>query len=83
MGVRVNSVSPTVTMTEMGRQAWADPAKSGPMLAHIPLGSFPEPTDVADAILWLLSDACRMIHGADVPVDGGYSSIGGACVGQL
>jgi NAD(P)-dependent dehydrogenase (short-subunit alcohol dehydrogenase family) len=80
LGVRVNAVSPTVTMTPMGREAWADPAKSGPMLAHIPLGRFPEPSDVADAVLWLLSDACKMVHGANLPVDGGYSAIGGACL---
>ena len=80
VGVRVNAVSPTVTMTDMGRQAWADPAKRAPMLAHIPLGRFPEPSDVADAVLWLLSDACAMVHGANVPVDGGYTSIGAACL---
>ena len=80
LGVRVNAVSPTVTMTPMGREAWADPAKSGPMLAHIPLGRFPEPSDVADAVLWLLSDACKMVHGANLPVDGGFSSIGAACL---
>lgn len=39
-GIRVNSVNPTVTMTDMGRLGWADPAKAGPMLAKIPLGRF-------------------------------------------
>lgn len=80
LGVRVNAVSPTVTMTPMGKQAWSDPAKATPMLNHIPLGRFPEPEDVADAILWLLSDACKMVHGANLPVDGGFSSIGAACL---
>jgi len=36
--VRVNAVNPTVTMTEMGKVGWSDPAKAGPMLAKIPLG---------------------------------------------
>ena len=80
LGVRVNAVSPTVTMTDMGRAAWADPAKSRPMLAHIPLGRFPEPPDVAEAVLWLLSDGAKMVHGANVPVDGGYTALGGACL---
>ena len=71
LGVRVNAVSPTVTMTDMGRQAWADPAKSAPMLGRIPLGRFPEPSDVADAVLFLLSDECKMVHGQDLAVDGG------------
>ena len=79
-GARVNAVSPTITMTHMGREAWADPAKSGPALARIPLGRFPEPGDVADAVAWLLSDACAMVHGANVPVDGGFTAVGMACL---
>ena len=33
-------MSPTIVMTRMGRQAWSDPAKSGPMLARTPMGKF-------------------------------------------
>ena len=80
LGVRVNAVSPTVTMTDMGRQAWADPAKSAPMLGRIPLGRFPEPSDVADAVLFLLSDECKMVHGQDLAVDGGFTAVGSACL---
>lgn len=36
--IRVNSVNPTVVMTEMGRKWWNDPDRGGPMLAKIPLG---------------------------------------------
>lgn len=35
--IRVNSVNPTVIMTEMGKLGWDDPAKADPMLAKIPL----------------------------------------------
>ena len=38
--IRVNAVNPTVVMTDMGKLAWSDPAKAGPMLAQIPLGRF-------------------------------------------
>ncbi|TNN49583.1 L-xylulose reductase [Liparis tanakae] len=38
--IRVNSVNPTVVMTDMGRLAWSDPHKSNTMLARIPLGRF-------------------------------------------
>jgi len=38
--IRVNSVNPTVVMTDMGRMAWSDPAKAQPMLDRIPLGRF-------------------------------------------
>lgn len=38
--IRVNSVNPTVVMTEMGKMAWSDPGKSGPVLNKIPLNRF-------------------------------------------
>ena len=70
--IRVNSVNPTVTLTPMGKMAWGDPAKSGPMLAKIPLGKFADPIDVAHAVAFLLSDQSRMITGVTLPVDGGF-----------
>ncbi len=71
-GIRVNSINPTVVMTEMGRRAWADPAKGGPMLARIPLGRFPECADVASVICFVLSDAAGMLNGLALRVDGGF-----------
>ena len=41
-GIRVNCVNPTVVLTSMGRKAWSDPDKAGPMLAKIPLGRLDE-----------------------------------------
>ena len=70
--IRVNAVNPTVTLTDMGKLAWSDPAKSGPMLAKIPLGKFAEPSDVANTVAYLLSDQADMIHGAMIPIDGGF-----------
>ncbi|XP_017299381.1 L-xylulose reductase-like [Diaphorina citri] len=43
--IRVNSVQPTVVMTQMGRTGWSDPAKAEPMLAKTPLGRFAEPPE--------------------------------------
>jgi NAD(P)-dependent dehydrogenase (short-subunit alcohol dehydrogenase family) len=70
-GIRVNAVNPTVAMTAMGRLAWSDPAKSGPVLKRIPLGRFAEPEEIADAILYLLSDRASMVNGVSLRVDGG------------
>lgn len=72
LGIRVNTVNPTVTLTPMGRKAWSDPAKSGAILARIPVGRFAEPEDVAEATLFLLSDEAAMINGVSLPVDGGF-----------
>ncbi|WP_442502107.1 SDR family oxidoreductase [Marinivivus vitaminiproducens] len=74
-GIRVNAVNPVVTLTPMAEKAWSDPAKSGPMLARIPLGRFVRPDEVAEAILYLLSDRAAMIHGICLPVDGGFRAI--------
>lgn len=37
-GIRVNSVNPTVIMTEMAKVGWSDPARANEMLSKIPLG---------------------------------------------
>ncbi|UGX88863.1 SDR family oxidoreductase [Phyllobacterium meliloti] len=71
-GIRVNAVNPTVTLTPMAVKAWSDPKKSAGMLNRIPVGRFAEPVDVAEAILFLLSDEAAMVNGIAMPVDGGY-----------
>ena len=71
-GIRVNGVHPTVTLTPMAVKAWSDPAKAAGMMARIPLGRFAEPEEIAEVILFLLSDAASMVHGLSMPVDGGY-----------
>ncbi|XP_050422198.1 L-xylulose reductase-like [Adelges cooleyi] len=71
-GIRTNNVNPTVVMTKMGAKAWSDPAKSGPILARIPLGKFAEPQDVANVTLFLLSDFSSYVNGVSIPVDGGF-----------
>ena len=73
-GIRVNSVNPTVVMTEMGKRAWSDPSKGGPMLARIPLGRFAECEDIASVVCFVLSDAGAMLNGLALRVDGGFSA---------
>jgi len=73
--IRVNSVNPTVIMTDMGRLGWSDPAKANPMLTKIPLRRFGEVQEVVDAVLYLLSDKASMITGTSLPVDGGYVAV--------
>jgi NAD(P)-dependent dehydrogenase (short-subunit alcohol dehydrogenase family) len=71
-GIRVNSVNPTVVLTEMGKRAWSDPVKGGPMLARIPLGRFAECEDVASVVCFLLTDGAAMLNGLALRVDGGF-----------
>lgn len=71
-GVTVNSVSPTVVLTDLGRQAWAGP-KGEAHKAQIPTGRFALPEEIAAAVLFLSSNASDMVNGADLVVDGGYT----------
>lgn len=71
-GIRVNAVNPTVTLTPMAVKAWSDPAKAAGMMGRIPMGRFATPEDVAEVVLFLLTDAAAMVHGLALPVDGGF-----------
>mmetsp|Transcript_23268 Transcript_23268/g.92709 ORF Transcript_23268/g.92709 Transcript_23268/m.92709 type:complete len:83 (+) Transcript_23268:984-1232(+) len=73
--IQTNSVAPTIVMTDMGKKAWGDPERGDPMLARIPAGRFGEPFEVADAVLFLASDAANFISGQILCVDGGYTTI--------
>ena len=70
-GIRANTVNSVVTMTPMGRAAWADPDKAARKLGRIPLGRFCEPMDISGVIAFLLSDDAAMINGVSINVDGG------------
>ncbi|CAB1438347.1 unnamed protein product [Pleuronectes platessa] len=70
--IRVNSVNPTVVMTERGRLAWSQSEKAKTMMARVPLGRFAEVEDIVNSILFLLSDKSNMTNGVTLPVDGGF-----------
>lgn len=72
--IRVNSVNPTVVMTDMSNFYWGRPDVGGPFLEQMPLGRWATVDDVAGPIVFLLSDASAMITGASLPIDGGYTS---------
>ena len=71
-GIRVNSVSPGVIHREGIEAAWPEGVKR--WLEAAPLGRMGTNTDVADAVLFLVSDASRWITGANLVVDGGVTA---------
>ena len=74
-GIRVNAVAPGTINTERVRQLPDEPGGSeyveGIKAAH-PMGRLGEPSEVANAILFLASDEASFITGAILPVDGGF-----------
>ncbi len=68
-GVRVNAVAPGLVKTDMARALW-EPNEEV-MARRTPLGRLGEPTDIANAVLFLCSDAASWITGEALVVDGG------------
>lgn len=74
-GVRVNCVRPGAILTEISK-AWMEdhPEWLPAVIARTPLGHPDEVEDVAQATLWLLSDAAKYATGAILDVSGGWVS---------
>jgi 3-oxoacyl-[acyl-carrier protein] reductase len=73
-GIRVNAVCPVMGATQLIEQflGTADtPEARARVIAGIPLGRLSTPDDVAEATLYLASDAAAFITGIELPVDGG------------
>jgi NAD(P)-dependent dehydrogenase (short-subunit alcohol dehydrogenase family) len=68
-GIRVNAVSPGLIWFDGLDAAWPDGV--GRYTRAVPLGRLGLPADVADACLFLASDAARWITGSELVVDGG------------
>jgi NAD(P)-dependent dehydrogenase (short-subunit alcohol dehydrogenase family) len=73
-GLCVNTISPTVVLTELGKKAWDGP-KGDALKARIPSGRFAYPEEIAAAAVFLASGGADMINGADLLVDGGYTIV--------
>ena len=73
-GIRVNSVNPTVVMTEMSAFYWGREEIGGPLLEQMPLGRWATEDEIAAPIVFLLSDDAAMITGVSLPIDGGFTS---------
>ena len=72
--IRVNSVNPTVLLTDMGREHWRDPARADRLKSLTPMGRFCEVHECVGPIMYLLSDLSTMVNGAAHPIEGGLLS---------
>ncbi len=71
-GIRINAICPGVISTEMiERYTHGDAQAAAGMAAMHPLNRMGRPSEVAQAVLWLCSEAASFITGHALPVDGG------------
>ncbi|MBI5895806.1 MAG: glucose 1-dehydrogenase [Desulfobacterales bacterium] len=81
-GIRVNSIHPGVILTELTLEGMQKSAERGVFKSVAeaqalyesmhPIGRLGQPVDVAQAVLYLASDASAFVTGAELVVDGGY-----------
>jgi 2-deoxy-D-gluconate 3-dehydrogenase len=71
-GINVNAVAPGYIATSNTAALRADPDRNQAILDRIPAGRWGEPADIAGAAVFLASPAAKYLHGAIIPVDGGW-----------
>jgi 2-dehydro-3-deoxy-D-gluconate 5-dehydrogenase len=70
--INVNAIAPGYMATDNTQQLRQDPVRSRDILARIPAGRWGEPSDVGGTAVFLASPAADYLHGAVIPVDGGW-----------
>jgi NAD(P)-dependent dehydrogenase (short-subunit alcohol dehydrogenase family) len=70
-GIRVNAVCPGVIRTPMVEPLVGNRETEARLIAMEPIGRLGNPEDVAEAVVWLCSDAASFVTGTAMPVDGG------------
>ncbi|MBD0415161.1 2-dehydro-3-deoxy-D-gluconate 5-dehydrogenase KduD [Oryzicola mucosus] len=70
--INVNAIAPGYIETNNTEALRNDPDRSAAILGRIPAGRWGEPSDIGDAAVFLLAPASGYMHGAVLPVDGGW-----------
>ena len=73
-GIRVNCVGPTFIDSPLARQMFEDPEIAEEVMRRIPIGRLGKPSEVAAAVLYLVSEGADIITGNHLLVDGGWTA---------
>lgn len=79
--IRVNSIAPGAIRTSINTTAWETPAAYADLMTLVPYKRIGEPDDIAQAAVWLASDAADYVTGATLFVDGGMTLYPGFATG--
>jgi NAD(P)-dependent dehydrogenase (short-subunit alcohol dehydrogenase family) len=72
-GIRVNCVCPGYIRTPLLESLLtSQPAMEAQIVARHPIGRMGQPEEIAEAVVWLCSDAASFVTGHAMTVDGGY-----------
>jgi len=71
--IRVNSIAPGAIRTPINTAAWSTPEAYQDLMTLVPYKRIGEPDDIAQAAIWLASDAADYVTGATLFVDGGMT----------
>ncbi len=79
--IRVNSIAPGAIQTPINTAAWQTPEAYRDLMTLVPYKRIGEPDDIAQAAVWLASDAADYVTGATLFVDGGMTLYPGFATG--
>jgi glucose 1-dehydrogenase len=79
--IRVNSIAPGAIRTPINTAAWDTPEAYASLMTLVPYKRIGEPDDIAQAAVWLASDAADYVTGATLFVDGGMTLFPGFATG--
>jgi NAD(P)-dependent dehydrogenase (short-subunit alcohol dehydrogenase family) len=73
-GIRINAVAPGGVETDMAKRVGADHQFVETLTSMHPIGRITDPEEIANAVVWLLSDKASFVLGHTLLVDGGMIS---------
>ncbi len=79
--IRVNGIAPGAIRTPINTAAWDTPAAYADLMTLVPYKRIGEPDDIAQAAVWLASEASDYVTGATLFVDGGMTLYPGFATG--
>lgn len=81
--IRVNAIAPGFLLTKQNRYLLIDEEtdeltdRGRTIIEHTPMNRFGDPEDLLTTVLWLVSSGSEFVHGAVIPIDGGFSAFSG------